>query len=627
MVKERDISNIFIKNTSYFPLKKNKKIKEVIGFDTETEKGKCFLISYYEKEVNKKIKYIRNFDDIIKFMFSHQFRNTINFFYNLNYDFQAIIKHIPMNNLRELAKYDKTIYKKILISYLPNKAFTLSYNKHNVKFFDIAQFYNYLSLNKAGKKYIGLKKDNLEENLIDIKNLSAERYLEDLQYKYYIDKYLFLDVKITKLLGQKLYEMMKPYIIPKAFYSQATFSQQYFLENLKRKVSLPSKSILQYALSSYQGGRFEVFKRGYFEKSYIMDIKSAYPHKIIKIPNLTTGEWKKSKEYEPESLISIYKINTNIYDMKISPLKYQLENNLMIYPIGEYKNIYINKQEIELLQELGFNYKIDSAYHYFDKDPEFPYLFLEDFYDLKEKYKQEGKNELSWIPKIMMNGFYGKMIQLNPKLVFTKEYKGNKNLYDVVSPKGELIYIYRKYEGGKLFNPIVANEITANTRVQLFKAVQKDTEKIIGFQTDSIISEKKLNLDYSDKLGSWELERKGELVILGSGIYQVLGNRPMKKLRGFSKNMDLYKILNDNLDSKSIEINLTRNFKLKKTMKMQNYNDKIINDKEKMRLFNLIKGEIKSININFDKKRIWDRNFEDCYDVLNNNIDSKPIII
>jgi hypothetical protein len=631
MVKERNIKNIYFKSNTLKPQKVNTKEKINIGFDTETEKGKCFLIAYYNSDIDKQIKVIKNFDDILEFIFYSKFRDTNNFFYNINYDFQAIIKHLPIENLKELVKYSKTYYKDYCINFIMNKYFSIEKNKHIVKFYDLAQFYNFMSLNKAGEKFLNLNKINLKENEIDIKKLSLNKYLNDYNYKFYLDKYLIEDVKITKLLADKLTYLIKPYIIPKNFYSQATFSQQYFLENINKKMNLPNKNILQYALNSYQGGRFEVFKKGYFNKSFIQDIKSAYPYHNSLIPDTSKGIWKSIKEYDGESLISIFKINVNIHDLNISPLKYQLKNNLMIYPIGKFKNIYVNKKEIELLNDLGFKYKILSGFGYYDNNPEYPYSFLRDFYKIKEKYKSENNKELSWIPKIIMNGFYGKMIQLTEKLEFTKEYKGVKedfNLMDRIIYKNNIIYVYKKYESGKLFNPIVANEITANTRVQLFNNSFKDIDNIIGFQTDSIISEKKLNLNFSDKLGDWELENKGELIILGSGIYNLIGKENKVRMRGFGKKLNLSELLNNNLTKNKIDVEVLRNLRLKRIIKSKNYNEELnINDKRKIELFNLLENEVKTININFDKKRIWDRNFINCNDALNNRIDSKPIEI
>ena len=624
-MKERDLKYITLSANSFNKKKKYNKIKFNVGFDTETEKGKCFLLGYWDNK-EKYILSSMDINKILELLSSRKFLNTNNFFYNIDYDFQAIIKLLPYDNLRELGKWDKTIYKDFKIETIKGKMFSISKNnKNKIKYYDLMQFYNFNSLNNSGIKFLGLNKENLKDVGIDIKNLSFKKYNSDLDYKNLLDKYLYRDCEITYKLANKLYDLVEPYIIPKVFYSQASFSQQYFLENIKKSMNLPTKNILQYALNSYQGGRFEVFKRGNFKKGYVADIKSAYPNHNIKIPDLSKGIWKKDNNYREDSLVSLYKIDTEIYDIKISPLKYQIKNKRLLYPIGKFKDLYINKSEIEILNKLGFKYKIKNAFHYFDNDPIYPYEFLKDFYNLKEKFKKEGKKELSWIPKIIINGFYGKTIQINPKFKFEKEFKGNDRLYDVNSYKGKLIYTYKHFKAGSLFNPVVANEITANTRSQLFNSCYKNMKDVIGFQTDSIITSKKLNnIKYGKNLGDWEIENKGRLIILGSGVYQILNddNSLQKvRMRGFGKSLNLYELLSQNKNKTSIKIDITKNLKLKQMLKLK------LSEDEKLELFNVIRDDTKKININFDKKRYWNRDFKNCDDVLNNKIDSKPIII
>ena len=620
-MKERDLKNIKLNRNALTPKKQNTKLKDVAGFDTETENGECFLIGVYDKK-GFNVLGSKDPDQILSFITQRKYAKTTNFFYNINYDFQAIIKLLPYENLKDLAKWEKTIYKNYKIEYIQNKMFSISKNKYKIKFYDLAQFFNFNSLNNSALKFLGYGKEDLKNDGVDIKNLSFERYKEDLEYKKILDKYLCRDVEITYKLGNKLNDLVKPYLIPKTYYSQAGFSQQYFLEHLHRKMNLPSKRILQLALNCYQGGRFETFTKGNFKNAYVADIKSAYPYHNINIPALDRGIWKQDLNYRSDALISLYKIDTEVYDLKISPLKYQLKNNMLLYPIGKFKDLYMNKSEIEILNKLGFKYKIKDAYHYLDPEPEYPYSFLKTFYDQKEKFKAEDQKELSFIPKIILNGFYGKTIQINPMFDFTKKYRGDKNLYDINIYKDQKIYTYRKYKAGVLFNPIVANEITANARTQLYNASMKQEKHIIGYQTDSIITDKKINLDYGHKLGSWEIENQGRLLILGSGVYQLLDqkNKILKtRMRGFAKTLDLYNLLNENLDQNSINISLTRNHKLKKTLKLK------LDQEEKLKIFNLINPEDRAININFDKKRIWERDFNNCREVLEDQIHSKPI--
>lgn len=623
-MKCRDINKIDLSSTYFIPHRTYHKVKEIVGLDTETENGKCFILG---KQDNKSYEIVDGFniDTYLKYLNDGFFKKTFNFFYNVNYDFQAIMKLLPFENLQELAKRDKTIYKDYIINNIPNKMFSIAKlnNKHGKsKFYDISQFFNYKSLNYSANKFLNMNKEDLKENDIDITKLTYEKYLNDTDYRTILNSYLNQDCLITKKLGDVLYNQLTPFMKPKAFYSQAYFSQQYYLENVNRHIKLPSLQILDYAMKSYQGGRFEVFKKGYFDDGYVYDIKSAYPEQNIKVPDISKGKWIEDNEYRSEALISLFKCSVEIYDINISPMKYQLHNNLLIYPIGNFKEVYLNKKEYETIFEMGYDIKIINAYHFISDNPEYPYVFLNDFYLMKEKYKNENQNDLAWIPKILMNGFYGKQIQITKQYEYTKENRGIEGMNDMLDINNETYYEYIKYKAGILFNPIVANEITANTRDKLFNSVKNKMDNVIGFQTDSIITDKAINLKIGNELGDYEIQKeKKPIIMLGSGIYQILDTKPKIKFRGFSTNIDIMKLLSENLNETDITTNVKRNFKLKKVMKLK------MSIEEKMKLFNLIKDEKKVINLNFDRKRVWDRDFVNAKDVLENQIDSKPIII
>jgi hypothetical protein len=632
-MKCRDLGKIDLpKNVE--PRKRYNQVKDVYGFDTETENGKVFLIGYYSKN-NKEIHEGSDPDNVLKFLTQNKFRNTFNFFYNLTYDFQAIVKTLPYENIEELGKRNFTVYKKYYIKYIDNKLLSickLPKKKKIVKFFDIAQYYNHMKLDTAGEKFLKINKVNLQDEGIDITRLSYNRYENDVVYRQTLRKYLFMDCEITYRLSEKMYSLMLDYLKPKAFYSQAYFSQQYFLENINKSYHLPNNHVLQYALNSYQGGRFETVKRGFFKNTSIYDIKSAYPFWHSQVPEVNKGKWKLEKEYDSNALVSLFKVKVDVNDLVISPLKYQLKDSLLIYPLGKMKELYVNKKEFEILREYSASLKIDNVWNYYDDEPEYPYKWLEKFYYLKEKLKREGKTTESWIPKILMNGFYGKMIQTIKQKYYTKELvEGNEeNLVDYFVYNNQKIYEYQYYKAGQLFNPIVANEITANTRCQLFNSCKKYMDNVIGFQTDSIIVDKKINLNEGNKLGDWNIENHNEeLVIIGSGVYQVLNkDKPKIKIRGFKKNLDIYKILKENPMSKEHELQIKRNYKLKKTMKMKytdQVNKELLTNNDRFKLFNLLKDETRTFNINFDRKREWKRPFKNFKDVLNSQIISKPI--
>ena len=659
MVKCRDFNKILLNKNSFKPNQVYKTRKSVISLDTETERGLAFVIGI-QTDKTKSIFRIKSFNDFINCIKMYSNRSLL-FFYNLNYDYQALIKLLSDNQIQFLMDYDTLETKDFIINYIPNKCFDLfikSINK-NYKFFDIAQFFSHMSLDNTGKKFFNVSKLSLSDEGIDIKNLSAVDYDNDIKYKNIIDKYLLRDIELTYKLCSYVIDLSIDTLdlYPKTLYSQASIFQQKYLELARRKLSLPSRKILQYGLNAYNGGRFECFKKGFFENAQIEDINSAYPKHMAELPNLDGGKWIKDKSYHSDSLISLFKVSFVIQDMKISPIKNDNKNLGLCYPIGSYKDVYINKTEYDTIKEYTPNIKIQNAYHYFNNNPEYPFHFIKGYYNKRVAMKKdENGNEM--LIKICINGGYGKTIQLVPNI---KEIKCNAQNYKEISNKykgliidtyvneiGEMVLrVKENFKAGILFNPVYANEITANTRCDLFNAVKNDMNSIISFATDGIIHQNgKLNIkQHKTKIGLWDTEYKGDIIFIGSGVYHLCDKKKnenvigVSKMRGFDTKYNLKDLLYQNRNKKFMELKLTKLIKLKYLNKIQNLkgtpdpnnNTKMINALpniyNKMENLNLFSEFDKKININFDKKRVWDRKFKNCGEVLNSIIDSDSIKI
>ena len=499
-----------------------------------------------------------------------------------------------------MAENDETTYKNIHIKIIPDKLTQIKINHYKFMFFDIAQFYDKMKLDTAGEKILGIRKIKY-----DVTDLKAEKYFNNKKYKKELDYYLQRDTDITYKLIEHLIKIASKFIIPKYFYSQASFSQQYFLENMKRDYILPSKKILQFALNSYNGGRFEVMKRGTYNNVNLYDIRSAYPYQNINIPAMDKGEWINNKKYENKALISLFKILIEGESI-ISPIKAE-NNNMIYYPIGKKKS-YINKAEYKTLKKYGYKIKILNAYHYFDDKPEYPYLFLKKFYEEKEKVGKKHPEYMFY--KIIINGFYGKTIQLQKKEYVTEEEGEEIN---IKIKNGKMRLMKKKYKAGLLFNPIIAQEITGNTRSMLLDAVVNIQEKIIAFATDSIITTAVPNIKIGRNLGEWDEEKhKNVFTSIGSGIYFFHGDK--MKFRGFGKGYEPEEILNS--ETNIVNMKIQRAIKLKQTFK---------SIKKDLNEFNIIKKVDKSLNLNFDKKREWDDEFNNTNEIYCKQINSKPL--
>jgi hypothetical protein len=555
--------------------------QDFIGFDTETYLGACKLLADSEG----RHVYNPDFKDCLDFLWYKASQSYYRCFWNLDFDLSSILKlHDNIDDIEKLVQGYSVMYENYKLGYLRPKMFTINKGKKTIFFTDLWFMYK-LSLENASAEFLNKHKiDNIDGNLLNTKLTYWIKNLDD------IIKYCKQDAKLTADLGKfllyKLRELKLP--APKFFTSHASLSKQFF----RKECRIPSVkyiplNILDIAYHTYFGGRFEVLQKGYFDKLYYYDINSAYPATIRDLPSLKHGTWYKSYEIPKKETIGFYKVIVDIPKSYVSayPIKWK---NLLIFPDGVFEN-WLTWYEVNLLKpyivslEYGYEYE-PASNEYYPFRKAIDYLF-----SLKAKYK--GNNPVFyWIFKIVMNSLYGCFIEKHKKL------------------DGSL-------ESGILFNSVYASIITAKTRYKLLKDVNKKNWKnIVAFHTDSVISTvplKSLKLD--DKIGNWSLETIDKGIILLTGVYQI--GKQIRK-RGFSKpDINWFDLLKE--FSEFTEVNLPKLHVVKIAEALRRWHS--------VERVNLFIEQNKKLNINSDKKRLWNRPFKNCQDALDNNISSKTL--
>ena len=114
-------------------------LRTVIALDTETDKGDIFLIAdskgHFLDEITPK--------SCLKFLFSKRYHGSWNFFYNLSYDAEVILKILAEKlNIYKKTRKLKFQFEDYKIEYIPNKKLAIRKGHHSSVFFDIAQFYH-----------------------------------------------------------------------------------------------------------------------------------------------------------------------------------------------------------------------------------------------------------------------------------------------------------------------------------------------------------------------------------------------------------------------------------------------------------------------------------------------------
>lgn len=588
---------IIIKNNRRF-LKRSIEMNDCISYDSETYKGFCKLLA------SSKGKYILNptFKECLDFLYSNcRYKQTYHFFFNIDFDISAIIKlaRADFSSLKEfniflkkLLAGNQVIFQDYKITWIKEKLFVLKKNKKNIYFTDINNFLH-MKLDKAIKEYVDntLSKDKISGKLL---NESLDYWNQNLDD---IIKYCIKDCILTNKLGKVLIDNIEKAGIelPRFLISSASLSKQHFRLHCKiPSIHYIPKCVLQASYDSYAGGRFEIFKRGYFKNAYLYDIVSEYPTKIRDLPSLKYGYWNRVNSVNKKEVIGFYKARIFIPpEVEISPMVFT-KNDVNLWITG-YQEAWFTWYDLDLMRKdiieivIGYEY-ISNHYEY--------YPFREVIDDLafkKEKYKAEN-NKIMILPvKLTMNAFYGTTLEKHEKIL-----KNGKKII----------------EGGVLFNPVYASIITSYGRWRLMKDIKPINYKhILAFHTDSVISKIKLKeLEIGTSLGKWSLEASGKCLIINTGMYQI-SNKKCKS-RGiphkFIKNW--FKFASQNKDIAIKEFKKEKMIKIREALKQ---------DKHLARL-NLMDNVKRSVDINSDKKRTWNGKFENFKELSCKTIDSLP---
>ena len=583
------------------------KCEKVIAYDVETYKGKAKLICCSGS------KSILNptFLEAIKFLFYLANNNKVyRFFYNLDFDFTAILKLWKSKNSKVRNKWIlKKIewlkngieirYKSFKLRWIKGRMLTIKHitRKKRIVFTDIFNFFK-IGLNKSAEIYLkDVKIDNIDGNLL---NTSLDYWNKKEKD---IIKYCIQDSILTKDLGVVLIKAIEKtgLPLPKYLVSSASLSKHYFrLNGFIPKISHIPENILQISYDCYFGGRFEMFKRGTFVKLFLYDIVSQNPHFIKELLSMRDGLWKKVNIIPKNQCLGFFRVKLDIpkdYIIPTIPIKH---NGVNKFPTGIIEK-WLTWFDLDLLRDYiievyeGFVFYESALCNSNELNNHKPFKDKIDFLFEKKKLLK-GKLELDYnIVKLCMNAVYGCFIEIH------------KN-YDVFNNF--------TLNAGMMFNSVYASQITAFGRWSVIKDIPKKLYKnIIAIHTDSIISDIPLDkyLDIGKELGQWNLENEGKGLIINTGMYQI---DDLIKTRGIPKkfigNWFTFCEKNSKVKRKSFKIT-----------HMRKLAEGLIRDKS-LKNVNTIMDDIRSVNCNSDTKRDWLGNFKNFKEVLETNIDSYP---
>lgn len=638
-----------------------KKRHNDFAFDTETIKGKAFMYSIYS-EHEATVRYINNQMDVIQFYKYCIDTYKEGFAWNLAYDVLAFLKWLPETLVTDLY-FNKTIdVCGIHIKYIEGKRFEMFYydsrgKQHKTVLYDIANFYNRIKLDTAAKKFLNVPgKIDIKEKGIDVGHL--EKHLRSITDMEIVKEYCLYDSELTYKLVHTFKEAADECDLKITNYTSVGAVAWAYMNKFVKVPVCNNPEIQDFVRRGYFGGRIEFQKRGKFKRVYMADICSAYPHAMRLLKKIIDTKFK--NEIDKEAEYFFVECSFELPEKYISPVTFRL-HGLITYPTGKFNNIVLDNYTYDIVKQYT-DIKIHRVLNVYTSNE---YLF-KDF--IEETYKKRFKSEShKMIFKMILNSLYGKLVEksrvkfrglkdysylnalnyLNDKhekvdfentllkkctckckkqgyisnyckcpycCAYKRTFWRKKN-YDFIF--GEDIDIWTKEKQYAAHTNIIYGAlITAYTRNYIYDISQKIGEKnCVGFMTDCIISTKPVPRKYlttKKELGKLEYKYDGPAYILGSGIYQY---GDVNKFRGYDSPVKLNDIAKNNPKETKVAI-LSKIKKGISSMVIQGLTiDKI----------NLIEGEEKYLNVNFDRKRLWDKDFKNFGHSAKTVIDSKPL--
>jgi hypothetical protein len=610
-------------------ISKAQKVNPNVAFDTETIDGECFLIAD-SIGTHFNSNEFKGLDGLLRFLNSKKYRTTNNWFYNLEYDTNSLLRFLSFDDRKFIAAFNYIDYRNYRIQIIPRKELKISVLKddkllHTTAFYDLAQFYNFKSL-----KVLAAQTDYDKVYVEDIAQIDIDKYYSDKNYEDLINSRCVIDCKITVQLADKLTKNIQKIVKINKYRSKASIARKYVLENLKNNLKMPSTRLLDCALKSYHAGHIETCQIGMFDNIHNYDLKSAYPSFIATLYE-TSGKYLHNSEYEPDTAYSFYNINVDYENDYLSPLWY-FKANKNYHVNGKFET-WVTQSEIEYLFTQGYNIKILKAYHikknrYTDQ----PFFnIIHDLYNERLKAK-DNKDEIELVYKVILNSIYGVTLNTIHKKILS-DYE--TDLYELQGDK--LIFYESQYKATNMYNPVYGTYITANTRSRLFTDFSKKLDKIVSVNTDGVYMKSKSdNVPISSKLGDYGYKNLKQIMFMGSGRYFLFNNGVVdnteSKFRSVPKKpSEICNLMLDNKNRNNINISREKPIKLKESIKNSEYYNLTfssfpVQDYNLVDQFNIFNKVTKKITFRNDR-RYWYDEINKIDDLWNSQLESRPFNI
>lgn len=432
--------------------------------------------------------------------------------WNLRFDAEAILKHLPEDGLRRLFLLEHlNLPDGYTLELVPWKMLRIRWQRESTEIFDVAPFFGG-RLDAAARRFLGEGKKKMDAAAL---NTDPDAW----KARAKIVEYCQHDARITNRLA----DMVSARYVKLGGSFHKPYSAAYVAADmLLRDTAVPrlAHHIVPISEEAFHGARFECPQRGRFPDLVAYDIKSAYPAELVKLED-APGRWVTGRRPHRDALQAVIKcvasVDPDEYPI-LAPLPVARRGRPTIYPTGTFET-YVLKRTYEKFEDILTPVASKSLIPL--GEPFKPYAKT---VERLVAFRSSADEMLGDSAKRAANSVYGKLLNIKTGRELVEDPQADHFGNQVVVLDGVPHRVIRRRNPGLLYNPLHGGIVTEGTRLTIWDAVQGHQDRVVGIQADGILADGPiLGTEKAKKMGDLGFVARGDGVSCGSGLYEIKG--------------------------------------------------------------------------------------------------------
>jgi len=260
--------------------------------------------------------------------------------------------------------------------------------------------------------------------------------------------------------------------------------------------------------TAYAGGRINVLQTGSYDRVTQIDLRSAYPWAMTRLPSLAGASWVRKPTYDPQEPWGLWRVSWEIPEGAVSgPFPVRTQGGAIAYPLAGSGWYWAPEVTAAIACYGGMIHPADG-FAIRPATDRMPFAALADIYTLRAELKASGDLGAAYAAKLALTSCYGRLAQA----------------------------VQHNGQPGRWGNLALAGLTTAMVRARMLETLWEHERTAIALATDSLTVAGSLDIRTESALGSWGVETGESALMLPSGVFHVArGQAAMERVSGVER--------------------------------------------------------------------------------------------